>query len=195
MQSNDCLWEQRDCFLAQKPWEEACDPSTLVITGTEPTLIMAIAEYRRILVQLTVILRRTFHIIDAMQLGEPVDPKLVAAQYWRSSRLKARIHKWFPEIRKHWEPPVEKLSEDPHTLWHVVLWWDNKWHGSMSMGAWAALMIVQETLKVCSGGKEDYTERNKEITSDILRSVECVASGLTGMLTLPGPFFLSRQGF
>lgn len=184
-QSNNCLGEQRECFLTSEAWEEACNPASLGITGIAPPLVTAIGEFKSILAHLTTVLLRSYRIIDALRVGEPVDPDFLAAQYQRASSLRARIQKWFPEINKYCEAPYEKLSEDPNSLWPVILWWPNKWYGSMSMGVWASLLITQETLKVCTGGTEDYTEHNKEVAAKILRSVECVAQGLTGKWNLP----------
>jgi hypothetical protein len=175
----DCLFNLKDCFLARPSWQR-------VLLGTEglnmpivPELAQLIDLYFVNLAKVPSILKYAYVIRDAIRHGLPVDTSRVPALIQQAVRLRDDLLVWYQLFSGMVPAPVDIPSQETETIFEQVLEYQTPWHGSLYMGYWATLSIVQGCLSIC-GVPGDYAENNKELARNILRSVETVGAGMMG---------------
>ncbi|KAH8880719.1 C6 zinc finger domain protein [Thozetella sp. PMI_491] len=175
----DCLFNLKDCFLARPSWQR-------VLLGNEghhmpivPELTQLVDLYFVSLAKVPSILKYAWVMRDAMRHGLPVDTSRVPALIQQAVKLRDDLLVWYQLFSSMAPGPVDIPSKDPGTIFEHVLEYQSPWHGSLYMGYWATLSIVQGCLTIC-GFPVDYAENNKELARNILRSVETVSAGVMG---------------
>lgn len=76
--------------------------------------------------------------------------------------------------------PVEVPSKDPTSPYNMVLKHRSPREGSLLMGYWATMLILQECLNQCYTEPTMLFTDNQELANNILRSLEDVGRGLMG---------------
>lgn len=130
---------------------------------------------------------------EVMWWGYPVRQALLAGQRVSPKRLQhvaelaaanhERFAAWYEDFKKLGVELKEVPSKDPSSPYQVVLEHPVGWLGSMHMGYWASMLILQELMLQCEW-PVDYRESQKELVQNILRSVESVGSGTMGPFRL-----------
>ncbi|SPN96639.1 uncharacterized protein DNG_00160 [Cephalotrichum gorgonifer] len=108
-----------------------------------------------------------------------VDPAEVFALTVETEELRNRLLRWHQGFSQYIPPPEEVPATDPGALYPTVLTYPTVWIGSLYMGFWASLLILQATLKACQY-PGDFPLSNQELVDNILRSVECTSRRLLG---------------
>lgn len=181
----NALSSGQDCFFAEEPWQSVIVHNTGTPTRTVPDTVtnsdnVEIGDhYFLLMVSLPCILRQGYALSEANVRGEPIDIPRALALAESAQQLHAKFLDWYPRLLTIAPAPKEIASEDPASNFPLVFQYDSPWMGSLYMGYWASMLILQETLIQCRY-PSDYAKTNKEFALNILRSVESVDQGVMG---------------
>ncbi|VUC36209.1 unnamed protein product [Clonostachys rosea] len=188
------IFSGEDCFLVQDKWQDVMrkdvmkDGSAGSGRGTLADLLMVkrlkvADEYFALLAKVPSVLRRAYPLREARKKGLAVDTRTVE----RLSRYATGVCRdylaWEKDMRQVVADPIDVPSKDPRSPFATVFWYENPWVGSLHMGYWASMLIVQECLLHCDMASLDgirFTDSIPDMASKILRSFENVGGGIMG---------------
>ena len=173
-----------ECFLATEEWKPIVrDRGRYLLHPSRhsPDTVDIIDEFFERLAEIPSILAPTYMLREARTLGTGKLPKpeKVAALALRAIKYRRLFGTWYEKWTKFAEYPTYVLSTDPDSPFDKVLLFKTPWMGSLYMGYWACMLIIQETL-MQSRWPEDFAEMRAEHTRNILHSVETVGAGTMG---------------
>ncbi len=176
------LFSLEDCFLAKKKWQavmtgEAGNNATTAV-GREGVAMLD--QYFVHLARVPAVIRCGYIIRETRKHGMPIDAAQVAFIKQQGARLREDFLAWFERHTPLLQQPLEIPSEDPSSPYETVLRFENNWYGSVTMGYWASMLIIQECLNQAASDEELYAESNRKLARNIYRSFETVGSGLMG---------------
>ncbi len=174
-----CLFNLQDCFLARRNWESVLLEGEEIPLPVVPGLAGVATAYLTILAKVPGILKYAWVMKEAMKQGMPIDMTKVPLLVRHAAKLRGELAAWFVTFCNLVAAPVEVPSKDPGSIFETVFEFNDTWEGSLYLGYWATMGILQECLNVC-GYPVDYTETNKEFARNIFRSLETVGAGMMG---------------
>lgn len=172
------------CFLSRPEWKAVIrDGGRHLIHPVEHPFhtIHIIDEFFERLAEMPSILAPTYVLRESKTMGtfkQPDDVK-IAALALRSIECRRLFNHWHEKFTSIASLPYEIPSQDPDSPFDFVLQFKASWIGSMYIGYWACLLILQEALIQCEW-PEDVEESRGELVSNILRSIETVGAGTMG---------------
>ncbi|KAI1866998.1 hypothetical protein JX265_007574 [Neoarthrinium moseri] len=181
----NALFLGQDCFLAERPWQAVIVHKPKVSSRTIGGSTFArdslsiVDRYFQLLAKLPSILRHGYALREARQCGMPIDVTRAILLAQRAEEIHSDFLAWYPTMLAMNPVPIEVPSTDPSSIFPTVLQFTHPWFGSLHMGYWASMLILQETLNVC-GYHINYTESNRILMLNILRSIETVSKGFMG---------------
>lgn len=134
------------------------------------------------LAQLTPILHGAYLLREANKAGMFVEPDKISALAHLATVEHARFARWFDDFDVLEFPrPVEVLPTDPaNSLFGTVLEHKSAAAGSLLLGYWASMLILEETLVECGTPRANSEISIRYFVERILRSVESVGRGTMG---------------
>lgn len=221
------LFAGQDCFLAQSPWQSvmtnlpAPPERQGIISNSHRTVSDTVLRdegqgvvdaYFQLLAHLPTLMRYAYVLREARRRGEAslVMPAAVVLRLAAGAeQVRAGFAAWHPEMLRVCPPPEEAPTADPSgSVFPTILVYESPWMGSMHMGYWASMLIVQECLHQFwfhyyahhhrdhdrdqaasptaaddagdAAVVPDFAAENARLARDILRSVECVGAGVMG---------------
>ncbi|KAF4336002.1 hypothetical protein FBEOM_10135 [Fusarium beomiforme] len=134
------------------------------------------------LARLTSIVHGAYLLREANKAGIFVEPDKISALAHQATMEHARLARWFDDFNALEFPrPVEILPTDPtNSLFETVLEHESAAAGSLLMGYWASMLILEETLVECGTSRADSEITIRYFVEQILRSVESVGRGTMG---------------
>ncbi|KAK4062584.1 transcriptional regulator family: Fungal Specific TF [Trichoderma aggressivum f. europaeum] len=124
-----------------------------------------------------------YPVRQALLAGRRVSPKRIQRVAEVAAANHERFAAWYEDFKKLGVELKEVPSKDPSSPYQVVLEHPVGWLGSMHMGYWASMLVLQELLIQCEW-PVDYRDSQKELVQNILRSIESVGSGIMGPFRL-----------
>ncbi|KAM0253313.1 hypothetical protein ACHAQJ_007317 [Trichoderma viride] len=174
------------CFLARPEWRKVlCDDTRRSIFAPEaPEFSMQVANsFFLCLADMPEVMWWGYPIREALMAGKHVSPRRIKQLAELTAANHERFTEWHEDFKKMGVEPSEVPSQDPNSPYQLVLEHPVGWLGSMHMGYWASMLILQELLMKCQW-PVDYRESQKELVHNILRSVESVGRGTMGPFRL-----------
>ncbi|KAF4444597.1 hypothetical protein FACUT_559 [Fusarium acutatum] len=134
------------------------------------------------LAQLTPILHGAYLLREANKAGMFVEPDKISALAHLATVEHARLARWFDDFDALEFPrPVEVLPTDTaNSLFETVLEHKSAAAGSLLMGYWASMLILDETLVECGTPRANSEIFIRYFVEQILRSVESVGRDTMG---------------
>ncbi|TXC09990.1 hypothetical protein FocTR4_00005607 [Fusarium oxysporum f. sp. cubense] len=134
------------------------------------------------LAQLTPILHGAYLLREANKAGIFVEPDKISALAHLATVEHARLARWFDDFDALEFPrPVKVMPTDPaNSLFETVLEHKSAVAGSLLMGYWASMLILEETLVECGTPRANSEISIRYFVNQILRSVESVGRGTMG---------------
>ncbi|KAH7162408.1 C6 zinc finger domain protein [Dactylonectria estremocensis] len=184
---SDMFFPREDnCFLSRQEWKPTMrdDGRRLVHPPDTPREhIIVIDGFFERLADVPAVLKWGYLVREARNAGISVDPSQLVILSHLAAANHASFSKWYdeeftslPQVQ-----PTEALPANPETsLYPTVLEYVNQWAGSMHLGVWASMLILQETLVQCGTPLPGSDAAKQDLVSKILRSVESVSRGTMG---------------
>lgn len=199
----NCIFSGKDCFLDQPKWQKLSASLSFDTAGDvrrnevtyEPLGPLESLEslesywsryhnnYYVLLSKVPPVTRVAYDIREDRKHGIAPDPSQVKLLAQQAGRLRSECLAWYDGVVSSGAitPPVEVLSEDPNSPFITIVKFSSPWIGSVYMGYWATMLILQEALNECQAGQDrPYDEGNQELARKILRSLEHVGRGIMG---------------
>jgi hypothetical protein len=134
------------------------------------------------LTQLSPVIHWGYLVREANRAGISVEPSKVSALAHMALINHARFTRWYEDFDALEFPrPVETLPADPATsLFETVLEHQSAAAGSLLMGYWTSMLILEETLIECGTPRANADVSSRYFVEQILRSIESVARGAMG---------------
>ncbi|UNI14115.1 hypothetical protein JDV02_000783 [Purpureocillium takamizusanense] len=184
----DMFFPQSDvCFLSLPEWKPMIKDGGrhLIHPAEQPDRVIHIVDgFFECLAELPAILAPAYVLRESRTMGtvhEP-GPEKVAALAQRALRCRELFTQWYGDFKTLNVMPEEVPTQDPTSPFALVFQYRDSWVGSMHMGYWASMLIVQEALvqfRYLELDSEARAQRH-ELTGNILRSLETVGSGTMG---------------
>ncbi|KAM6488046.1 hypothetical protein HDV62DRAFT_11105 [Trichoderma sp. SZMC 28011] len=174
------------CFLAQPEWRKVIynGQGQSIYTPENPGFSMQVVNsFFVCLADMPEVMWWGYPVRQALLAGTRVSPKRLRHVAELAAANHERFAAWYEDFKKLGVELKEVPSKDPSSPYQVVLEHPVGWLGSMHMGYWASMLILQELMLQC-GWPVDYRESQKELVQNILRSVESVGSGTMGPFRL-----------
>lgn len=124
-----------------------------------------------------------YPVREALMAGRQVSPRRIKQVAELAAKTRERFVEWYEDFKKIGVELKEIPSQDPNSPYQVILEHPIGWLGSMYMGYWASMLILQDLLVRCQW-PVDYQESQKELVHNILRSIESVGRGTMGPFRL-----------
>ncbi|RGP78149.1 hypothetical protein FLONG3_3718 [Fusarium longipes] len=134
------------------------------------------------LTQLSPVVHWGYLVRETNRAGISVEPSNVSALAHMALVNHSRFAQWYKDFEALEFPrPVETLPSDPTTsLFETVLEHKSGAAGSLLMGYWASMLILEETLIECGTPRINADVSSRYYVEQILRSLESVAQGIMG---------------
>ncbi|RFU81340.1 zn2-c6 fungal-type dna-binding domain-containing [Trichoderma arundinaceum] len=174
------------CFLARPEWRRVlCDASTMSIFSPQAPLssMQVVNSFFLCLADMPEVMWWGYPIREALLAGRRVNPRRIKQLAELTAANHGRFTEWYGNFQKLGIELKEVPSQDPNSPYQLVLEHPVGWLGSMHMGYWASMLILQELLMKCQW-PVDYRESQKEFVHNILRSIETVGRGTMGPFRL-----------
>lgn len=175
------LFSLQDCFLASRRWQTLL--LNLAVEDKDDTREM---KYEKVLnlwiahlARVPSILRHGYKLRDDNMHGMPPDVQQVMIFAQQTEKLRADADAWYKRWIAVVPEPVEIPSRESGSPYPLVLSYRNPWFGSIFVGYWATMLILQECLNQCRW-PIDYADANRRCANNIYRSLETVAQGIMG---------------
>ncbi|KAK3322517.1 C6 zinc finger domain protein [Apodospora peruviana] len=183
-----------DCFLAKKEWQ-----SVLLNLSPEDRSRGVTTEAARVydryfahLARVPAIIRVGLGLREAKRRGLAIDVGQAVALVTDTANLHADYLIWFDEYQRLVPSPVEIPSRDPESIFDTAIHFSNVWHGSLYMGYWTTVFILQTVLVDCAY-PVDFTEDNKQLLGKVFRAVETVGKGYMGPYRIGYPVRIAYE--
>jgi hypothetical protein len=173
-----------DCFLSRPEWKPIIRDGGRHLIHPADHLVYTIHivdEFFERLAEIPGVLAPAFVLRESKTMGTPRQPEdvKIAALALRSIECRRLFNAWYDKFTAIAPLPYEIPSQDPDSPFDFVLQYKMSWMGSMYIGYWACLLILQEALVQCEWPEEIEQSRG-ELVRNILRSVETVGAGTMG---------------
>ena len=182
---SDMFYPEKDpCFLSRPEWKEVMRDKGRRLIHPEfvpRDTVLVVDGFFQNLAEVPEVLKWGYLLREANRAGASVDATHAFLLAQRTAEVHANFTKWYDEeFMRITKPPIEVPTSRPDTsLYPMVLEYEHPWAGSMHLGSWASIIILQEVLTQC-GWPVDYEESQRDLVQKILRSVECVGKGIMG---------------
>lgn len=137
-----------------------------------------------LLAQMPRVVSAGYNIREWMKQNIQPSPAQVARLQQQAEGLRAEFLSWYAESIDGGclEHPIEVPSDDPSSPFDTVLRFTGPWVGAICVNYWTTLLILQECINQCQSDplKRPYVEANKELTINIMRSLELLGRGIMG---------------
>lgn len=172
------------CFLSRPEWKPIIrDRGRHLIHPPQfPDRTIHIVDgFFERLAELPAVLAPAYVLRESRTMGtvQQPEPQAIAALAQLAMQCRRLFHAWYEEFKTLSVTPEEVPSKDPDSPFPVVLQHRVAWAGSMHMGYWASILILQEALVQCQW-PEDFGASRTELVQNILRSLESVGAGTMG---------------
>ncbi|KAL7809943.1 hypothetical protein V8C26DRAFT_410926 [Trichoderma gracile] len=173
------------CFLARPEWRQVLTgPARSIYSPAAPDLTRpVINSFLLCLADMPEVMWWGYPIREALMAGRQVKPNRIQ----HLAELTAANHEWFTawyeDFKRLGVMPKEVPSEDPSSPYPIVLEHPVGWLGTMLMGYWASMLILQELLILCRR-PVDFGDSQQQLVQNILRSIETMGRGIMGPFRL-----------
>ncbi|PON29663.1 hypothetical protein TGAM01_v201029 [Trichoderma gamsii] len=174
------------CFLARPEWRGVLCNNELgsIFSPGAPDFSMQVANsFFLCLADMPEVMWWGYPVREALLAGRQVSPRRIKQVAELAAEKRERFTEWYEDFKKIGVELKEAPSQDPNSPYQVILEHPVGWLGSMHMGYWASMLILQELLIRCQW-PVDYQESQKELVHSILRSLESVGRGTMGPFRL-----------
>ncbi|KAJ4019907.1 hypothetical protein NW752_005008 [Fusarium irregulare] len=176
---------EEQLFLSRPEWNRVMfdDGRRLIYSADTPIGHIRVGDdFIANLAKLSPVLHWGYLVREAHRAGICVEPDKVSALAHLATENHARFARWYDDFDALEFPrPVEVLPADPTTsLFETVLEHRSGAAGSLLMGYWASMLILEETLIECGTPRADAAATSRYFVEQILRSIESVAQGAMG---------------
>ncbi|PTB81105.1 hypothetical protein M440DRAFT_1396265 [Trichoderma longibrachiatum ATCC 18648] len=174
------------CFLALPEWRR-------VLTGTARSIYSPAApdltrpvvnSFLLCLADMPEVMWWGYPIREALRAGRQVKPERIRHLAQLTAANHERFAVWYEDFKKLGVMPKEVPSEDRSSPYPIVLEHPVGWLGTMLMGYWASMLILQELLILCRWPVVDFDDSQPQLVRNILRSVETMGRGIMGPFRL-----------
>lgn len=176
---------KEECFLSRPEWKPVIRDGGRHLIHPKNHLnstIEIIDEFFERLAEMPSILVPAYMLRESKILGttqQQTPDKVIAALALRSIEYRRLFNLWHEKFSAYVKLPREIPSQDPDSPFETVLEYNDPWQGSMYIGYWACILILQEALTQCEW-PEDFSASQSELVLNILRSLETVGAGTMG---------------
>jgi hypothetical protein len=174
------------CFLARPEWRGVlCDNTTWsIFSHNAPDFSMQVGNsFFLCLADMPEVMWWGYPVREALLAGRQISPRRIKQVAELAAEKREQFVEWYEDFKKISVELKEAPSQDPTSPYQVILEHPVGWLGSMHMGYWASMLILQELLIRCQW-PVDYQESQKELVQNILRSIESVGRGTMGPFRL-----------
>lgn len=140
-------------------------------------------SYFVLMAQIPGIVRAVYNIREEKRRGLEPDLTPISQLKRDATRLHEEYLSWYKNAfaAGAFRLPVEVPSLDPESPFPSVLQSSSPWVGSLFISYWANMLIVQDCLDQLQPETDrSFTESNRELANNILRSLEHVGQGIMG---------------
>ncbi|KAK1239745.1 hypothetical protein MKX07_001199 [Trichoderma sp. CBMAI-0711] len=173
------------CFLARPEWRKVLTgPARSIYSPAAPDLTRpVINSFLLCLADMPEVMWWGYPIREALLAGRKVNPKRIRHLAELTAANHERFTAWYEDFKRLGVMPKEVASEDPSSPYPIVLEHPVGWLGTMLMGYWASMLILQELLMRCRW-PVDFRDSQKQLAQNILRSIETMGRGIMGPFRL-----------
>ncbi|UKZ63458.1 uncharacterized protein TrAtP1_004688 [Trichoderma atroviride] len=174
------------CFLACPEWRGAlCNNEWgSILSPDAPDFSMQVVNsFFLCLADMPEVMWWGYPVREALMAGRQVSPRRIKQLAELVAEKRERFTEWYEDFKKIGVELKEAPSQDSNSPYQVILEHPVGWLGSMHMGYWASMLILQELLIRCQW-PVDYQESQRELVQNILRSIESVGRGTMGPFRL-----------
>ncbi len=171
-----------ECFLSRPEWNAVMrDSGRLLVYPDDFSLDMveAIDEYLTNLAEIPKVVKLSYPLLEDEREGRSSHPEHVAAARAVTSVAHARVIEWWDRYKHNFPEPANVPSQDPESIYPIVLKYESNWLASMQLSYYATLCLLQEFLRI-QGWPHSLEQSQKDHAQLILRSIETVGEGLLG---------------
>lgn len=166
------LFTRQDCFLAKSEWRN------LWADRRDPFSVL-VDEFWDCYALCPRVVRRAHELRTRSGDGNQADVDATLALVKEAEDLRNRLVAWHEVVVQYLPSPHEVAATDPESLYPTGLTYTSVWLGTLYMGYWASLLIMQSTLASCDY-PASFPQSNQELVANILKSVECTSKGIMG---------------
>lgn len=155
----------------------------LIYAADAPTSHIRVGDgFLSNLAQLSPVLHSGYLLREAHKAGISVESDKVSALSHLAAVNHARWTQWYDDFTAlDFPPPIEVMPTDPEaSLFQTVLVFQSPAAGSLLMGYWASMLVLEETLVQCGTPRADSHSTTRYFVEQILRSLESVGQGTMG---------------
>lgn len=173
------------CFLARPEWRKVLTgPARSIYSPAAPDLTRpVINSFLLCLADMPEVMWWGYPIREALLAGREVNRKRIRHLAELTAANHERFTAWYEDFERLGVMPKEVASEDPSSPYPIVLEHPVGWLGTMLMGYWASMLILQELLMRCRW-PVDFRDSQKQLVQNILRSIETMGRGIMGPFRL-----------
>ncbi|KAL3589129.1 hypothetical protein FPOAC2_11290 [Fusarium poae] len=176
---------EEELFLSRPEWNQVMFDGgrRLIYNADTPIGHIHVGDgFLANLTQLSPVIHWGYLVREANRAGISVEPSKVSALAQMALVSHARFVRWYEEFDALEFPrPIETLPTDPTaSLFKTVLEHQSAAAGSLLMGYWASMLIIEETLIECGTPRANADVSSRYFVEQILRSIESVAQGAMG---------------
>lgn len=174
------------CFLALPEWRRVLTgPARSIYSPAAPDLTRPVVNsFLLCLADMPEVMWWGYPIREALRAGRQVKPERIRHLAQLTAANHERFAVWYEDFKKLGVMPKEVPSEDRNSPYPIVLEHPVGWLGTMLMGYWASMLILQELLILCRWPVVDFDDSQPQLVRNILRSVETMGRGIMGPFRL-----------
>ncbi|KAF4457512.1 hypothetical protein F53441_562 [Fusarium austroafricanum] len=182
----DMFYPGKDQFFLSRPaWKQVMFDGgrRLIYADNTPIEHIRVGDgFLANLARLTPILHGGFILREAQKAGITVESNKVSALAHLATVEHARLARWYDDFTSLEFPrPVEVLPTDTvASFFETVLEHRSPVAGSLLMGYWASMLILEQTLIECGIPRANSETSVRYFAQQILRSLESVGRGTMG---------------
>ncbi|KAF4989491.1 hypothetical protein FGRMN_9089 [Fusarium graminum] len=170
-------------FLSRPAWKQVMldGGRRLIYAADAPASHIRVGDgFLSNLAQLSPVLHSGYLLREALKAGISIEPDKVSALSHMAAVNHARWTQWYDDFDTLEFPrPIEVTPADPvDSLFETLLEFQLPAVGSLLMGYWASMLILEETLVQCGTPRAESDTRY--FVEQILRSLESVGRGTMG---------------
>ncbi|KAK6707691.1 hypothetical protein SNK04_008663 [Fusarium graminearum] len=176
---------EEELFLSRPEWNQVMFDGgrRLIYSADTPIGHIRVGDgFLANLTQLSPVIHWGYLVREANRAGVSVEPSKISALAQMALASHARFVQWYEDFEALEFPrPIETLSTNPATsLFETVIQHQSAAAGSLLMGYWASMLILEETLIECGTPRANSDVSSRYFVEQILRSIESVAQGAMG---------------
>jgi hypothetical protein len=166
------LFTAEDCFLAKKEWRDAW-----YNRGPEPYAAL-IDEFWYCLALCPSVVRQAQLLRKRSLSGSGVAEEGILIATRQTLELRDRFIEWHDTFLRYLPEPEEISSQDDSSPYSTMLTYATAWIGTLFMGYWASMLVIQDILEEWAGLA--FEETSEDLLAQILKSVEFTSKGFMG---------------